>query len=225
MKERNAPAHGGYLKGFSCPASLSADLIHSLHTVFFNKTRGPVIQATLYFVLFYYFRRPSFAREDPFCRSYTKHTHTHISTYLYRKLSIMKVREKMPYPLLISYIRKAKQKEIRSHLSSRFSPPSPSLFQHSSHRPETSTTIFSADSHVLPTCRISAPLPTFTRVVRMAGFTRGPWIRAENATVDLEEGEEARMEEKREERWVEKESRERTAVIKDDTRASYLVYI
>lgn len=189
----------GYLKGFSCPASSSVDPHPLASYCLLKKTGERVIHPLVAFFFFLsLFRCPSFGQQELFVDLraitpyYTKHTHTPRSTYLYRKLSIMKVRRKILNPLYISHTSgKANQKEISSHLSSSSSLPSPSPSQHSSHKPETSTTIFSADSHVLPTCRISAPLPTFTRVVRMAGFTREPWIRAENATVDLEEGEKA----------------------------------
>ncbi|UKZ72096.1 uncharacterized protein TrAtP1_013034 [Trichoderma atroviride] len=47
------------------------------------------------------------------------------------------------------YFRRPWARHALSHLSSS-SPPSPSPSQHSSHKPETSTTISSADSHAPP---------------------------------------------------------------------------
>lgn len=189
----------GYLKGFSCPASSSVDPHPLASYCLLKKTGERVIHPLVAFFFFFFTISVSeLWSTRAFCRSsrynavlHDTYTYTHKHVPVSQTLHHEGKKEDTKSTIYLIRQEKANQKEISSHLSSSSSLPSPSPSQHSSRKPETSTTIFSADSHVLPTCRISAPLPTFTRVVRMAGFTREPWIRAENATVDLEEGEKA----------------------------------
>lgn len=129
-KERNATAHGVF-KGVQLP-SLFFCRSPSTRFILSSKKDRRTCDSPSRCLLFFFppFRCPSFGQQELFVDLraitpyYTIHTHTHISTYLYRKLSIMKVRRKIPNPQYISYVKEKLTKRKSVHISLR-PPPCP----------------------------------------------------------------------------------------------------